>query len=137
MVAGQEAVLRAAGLQGPSRSAARTWSGPVPGLVAAAEAEQPQALRALATAGTALGIGVAAVVNLVDVDAVVLGGVYARLERWLREPVERELAARVLAARAGAVRLLTSTLGAEAAVRGAATHCVRRVVADPVAWLAG
>ena len=135
MLAGQEALLRAAGLAGAPRSAGRSWSGPVSRLAAAAEDGDPAALRALADGGRALGTGIATVVNLVDVDTVVLGGVYAQLAPWLRAPVEEELAARVLAVRAGPVQLLVSSLAGEAAVRGAATWAARRVVTDPTAWL--
>jgi predicted NBD/HSP70 family sugar kinase len=136
MVAGQEALLRAAGLPGAARSTGRSWAGPVAELVAAAGGGDARALAALDAAGRALGVATATVVNLLDVGTVLLGGVHALLAPWLRAPLERELAGRVLAARVTPVRLLTSTLGGEAAVRGAATWAARRVVDDPAAWLA-
>jgi predicted NBD/HSP70 family sugar kinase len=75
-------------------------------------------------------------VNLVDVDNVVLGGVYAALAPWLLEPVTEVVSRRVLAAPWAPVRVLPSRLGGEAAVRGAATAVVRDVIADPAAYLA-
>ena len=121
-VAGQWALLAAAGVS------------TVRALAAAAEAGEPGALGALATAGRALGLAVAGAVNLLDVPAVVLGGVHARLGRWLVPPIEAELAARSL----GGARpvVLVSTLGSEAAVRGAAGSVVRALLDDPGAHLA-
>lgn len=141
LVAGQEAILHAAGL-GPDPAPAATGSRPrvedrVDELVHRATAGRVQALAAIEAAGTALGTGIATLVNLLDVDAVVLGGLYARLAPWLREPIEAELARRVLAWPWAPVRVLVSGLGREAAVRGAATSVVRKVIADPGAYLNG
>ena len=93
-------------------------------------------LGALADAGTALGIAVATVVNLLDVDTVVLGGCYAPLLPWLRGSIEREVASRVLTADWAPVTLRAAVLGADAAMVGAAGAVVRAVHDDPAAWLA-
>jgi predicted NBD/HSP70 family sugar kinase len=163
-LAGQEAILRAAGLREPPpappeepesqrpeprqrdprhRRAAvglgtgnGSPDGPVGELVRRAGRGEAQALSAIADAGTALGTGISAVLNLVDADTVVLGGLYARLAPWLRPAVERELAARTLAAAWAPVQVLVSGLGGEAAVRGAAMSVVRNVIADPAGYLA-
>ena len=134
-VAGQEAILRAAGLTGRAGSANGGADGPLGELVALASAGQPRAIEAIRHAGHRLGTGVAALLNVVDVDAVVLGGSYARLAPWMQEPIEAELSRRVLSAPWGAPRVLVSGLGAEAAVRGAATSIVRDVIAHPAAYL--
>ena len=63
--------------------------------------------------------------NLLDVDTVVLGGGYARLAPWLAPAVTAQLRSRVLAVGAREVRVLTSRLGAQAAVLGAAESVVR------------
>jgi len=139
-VAGQEAVLRAAGLRpdgGPPLAADRLAQRPVLELAARAAAGDERALAAVASAGTALGVAVSALVNLLDVDTVVLGGFHARLAPWLTGPVEVELSRRVLAAAWQPVRVLASPLAGEAAVRGAATSVVRAVIADPALHLAG
>jgi predicted NBD/HSP70 family sugar kinase len=135
-VAGQDAILRAAGLDARAGSANGQADGPLGELVAQARAGRPEVVGAIVDAGHRLGTGVAALLNVVDVDAVVLGGGYARLAPWLQEPVEAELARRVLSAPWGAPRVLVSVLGSEAAVRGAATSIVRDVIADPAAYLA-
>jgi predicted NBD/HSP70 family sugar kinase len=135
-VAGQEAILRAAGLAlEPSTSIGRP-AGSVARLLGQAAAGEERALSAIEVAGRALGTGIAAVVNLVDLHTVVLGGLYAALARWLREPVETELSRRVLSGRWAPVQLLVGGLVGEAAVRGAATSVVRTVIADPAHWLA-
>jgi predicted NBD/HSP70 family sugar kinase len=125
-VAGQEAIVRAAGLP-PGAG--------VDVVVAAAAAGQPAALEAAASAGTALGVVLAGVLNLLDVDVVVLGGGYARLAPWLAPAVTRELRARVLAVGAREVTVLPGRLGADAAVLGAAGSVVRAVLAEPARYV--
>ena len=80
-------------------------------------------------------MAVASLLNVVDVEAVVLGGIYARLAPWLRGPVAAELGRRVLAAGWDPPQVYVSRLGAEAAVRGAASAVVRAVIADPGRYL--
>jgi predicted NBD/HSP70 family sugar kinase len=129
--AGQEAVLAAAGLaraELPADTAAAR-------LAALAAAGHPTALAALAEAGRALGVAVAGVVNLLDLDTVVLGGGYALLTPWLRPPVLAEVSRRVLTAGWSPVTVRPSALGPEAAVVGAAGSVVRRIVAAPAGWL--
>src|SRR5690606_22285254 len=105
--AGQERLLREAGIaaDGLSPDAA------VARLTDAARAGNPAALRALREAGAALGVTIAGVVNLLDVDTVVLGGVYAPLAPWLRPPLEAELAGRVLTNAWAPVTVRASVLG--------------------------
>jgi predicted NBD/HSP70 family sugar kinase len=128
--AGQEAILRAAG-RTAAVSTTLGQGGGLAALVGAAEEEDPATLAALARAGRALGVAVAAAVNLLDVDAVVLGGVYAPLERWVRPRVEEELAVRVLRARLRPVAVTVSTTGPDAAVLGAAARVLQGVLARP------
>ncbi|GEA82210.1 ROK family transcriptional regulator [Cellulomonas uda] len=125
-VAGQDAMLRAAGLPRDEG---------VEPLVAALAAGDPAALAAVASAGEALGVALANVLNTVDVPHVVLGGTYARLADHVREPVLAALRAHVLAAPWAEPSVDVARAGSHAAVAGA-THAVRdRVVADPTAWL--
>ncbi|WP_433283121.1 ROK family protein [Micromonospora sp. CA-244673] len=130
--AGQEAILAAAGLAGadlPADTAATR-------LADLARAGDPATLAALADAGTALGVAVAGVVNLLDLDTVVLGGGYAPLAPWLRPPVVAEISRRVLTAAWSPVTVRPAALGARSAAVGGAASVVRRVVDKPVAWLA-
>jgi predicted NBD/HSP70 family sugar kinase len=150
--AGQEAILAAAGLADPPPPADPAWAGPgrattrppdgpehgvggIDRLAALAGAGEPAAVAALAGAGRALGVAVAGVVNLLDVQTVVLGGGYAPLARWLGPPVEAEVRRRVLTAAWAPVTVRPARLGGDAAVVGAAGSVVRAVLADPTAWL--
>ncbi|MGI5215034.1 ROK family protein [Plantactinospora sp. CA-290183] len=130
--AGQESILAAAGLTGAAGLAGVA----ITRLVEAADRGTPTACRALAQAGTALGVAIAGVINLLDVDTVVLGGVYARLARWLCPPVEAEIRRRVLTAAWSPVTVRPAQLGGDAAVLGAAGSAVRSVLEQPAHWLA-
>ncbi|MET8786644.1 ROK family transcriptional regulator [Streptomyces sp. NPDC004589] len=118
--AGEEAVLRAAGLP-PGQDRV--------GLLAERAAQGDTEVRgALGEAGTALGIALTGAVNLLDPQAVVVGGALAALAPWLLPSLERELARRT-AGRGCAVAV--SRLGPEGPLLGAAHSVVRAVLDDP------
>ncbi|MBE1484673.1 putative NBD/HSP70 family sugar kinase [Plantactinospora soyae] len=126
--AGQEAILAGAGLtDGPT---------PLARLIEAAGRDEPTARRALVEAATALGVAIAGVINLLDVDTVVLGGVYAPLAGWLGPPVEAEIRRRVLTAAWSPVTVRPALLGGDGAAVGAAGSVVRTVLEQPARWLA-
>jgi predicted NBD/HSP70 family sugar kinase len=135
--AGQEAILAAAGLTGPRPTPPTGRPDPavVGRLAELAEAGDPAALRALTEAATALGVAIAGVLNLLDLETVVLGGVYAPLARWLCPPVEAEIQRRVLTAGWAPVAVRAALLGGDAAAVGAAGSVVRDVLAQPARWL--
>jgi predicted NBD/HSP70 family sugar kinase len=87
------------------------------------------------TAASALGIALAAVVNLLDIGVVVLGGAYAPVLPRLRAGIEAELSRRVLTATLAPVTLRAATLGGNAAVTGAAGTVVQAVRDNPAGWL--
>lgn len=88
-------------------------------------------------AASALGRAASAAVNLLDLPAVVLGGAYALPEFAALVPgVEKALAEHVVSARWAPVAVHVSRRGTAAAVTGAATAVIRRVHADPAAWMA-
>jgi predicted NBD/HSP70 family sugar kinase len=101
-----------------------------------AAAVDPSTVDALESAGTALGLAVAGVINLLDLDAVVLGGGLAPLAPWLTGPVDQELRQRVLTSAWSPVRVRACALGADAAVLGAAGSVVREIHAEPARWCA-
>ncbi|MFG3707895.1 ROK family protein [Micromonospora sp. NPDC047670] len=130
--AGQEAILAAAGLAGAHLPADTATTR----LAELAAADDPAVSRALADAGNALGVAVAGVVNLLDLDTVVLGGGYAPLAPWLRPPVLAEVSRRVLTAAWSPVTVRPAALGGAAAAVGGAGSVVRRILARPAGWLA-
>jgi predicted NBD/HSP70 family sugar kinase len=131
-IVGLEALLEAAGLD-PSDAATTTGSGqPVSELAGRARMGDERALAALRDSGRWLGLGIASAANLLNFQAVVLGGFFAQLATWLADPIARELETHVLASQWAVPRLLPSTLGPEAAVRGAAAQSLRRVLSDPL-----
>jgi predicted NBD/HSP70 family sugar kinase len=73
--------------------------------------------------------------NLLDLDVVVLGGVYRDLAPWLVGPVEERLSARVLGARWSPPQVKAAATGAEAAVVGAAGAALRAVLDQPGLFL--
>jgi predicted NBD/HSP70 family sugar kinase len=118
--AGEEAVLRAAGLEpGEDRV----------GLLAGRAAEGDEGVRrALSDAGTALGIALTGAVNLLDPESVVLGGALAGLAPWLLPSLEAELDRRTAGP---ACPVAVSRLGPEGPLLGAAHSVVRAVLDDP------
>ncbi len=134
-LAGQEAILRAAGLSGAAGTSMGDPGGSVAALVARARAGDSRTLQAIEAAAHALGIAIAATANLVDPSTVVLGGLYTSLEPWLRAPLAAELEQRTIAQPWSPLRILPSRLGPDAAVRGAAGTVIRRVLSNPSAVL--
>ncbi|MFF2774267.1 ROK family protein [Streptomyces sp. NPDC058052] len=120
--AGQAALLGAAGAADLDDLAAR------------AERADPRTLAALAEAGRMLGRALSGAVNLLDPEAVVLGGIYPRLMPWLTPAVTAELAERVVSGLwpADAVRLRAASPDTDAA-RGAAALVLHDILADPLA----
>lgn len=120
--AGEEAVLRAAGLEpGDDRV----------GLLAARAAEGDEDVRrALRSAGRALGVALTGAVNLLDPESVVLGGELSGLAPWLLPALEAELDRRTAGP---ACPVSVSRLGPEGPLLGAAHSVVRAVLDDPAA----
>ena len=118
---GREALLTAAGL----------GDGSMTDLLELARSDEPHALAALADCGRWLGIGLATVANLLAPQAYVLSGHFADLAPWLIGAVEDELRSRVLSGGVCRPEILTSRLGLEATLRGAAVEPIRRVLAAP------
>ncbi|WP_078854137.1 ROK family protein [Streptomyces sp. NRRL F-5135] len=127
--AGQSALLRTAGIDEDAGA---------PGLAELerrVRAGEARAVAAVERAGTMLGRVVSGAVNLVDPEAVVLGGIYRELMPWLSPSADRELTSRTVSGLwppAGG-RLRASSSAGDAA-RGAAGLVVRGVLADPVAY---
>ncbi|SDN26820.1 ROK family transcriptional regulator [Actinomyces ruminicola] len=124
--AGRQLILAAAGLEptaGPDQ------------LVAAWEAGEPQARRAVTRAAQALGVGLGAAINILDIPTVILGGHLAPLSEILRPELEAELRQRVLSSRWSVPEVITTSQDQTPAVTGAAWSLLEEVVADPAAWM--
>ncbi|MFE0650860.1 ROK family protein [Streptomyces sp. NPDC059534] len=121
--AGQAALLASAGATG------------VPDLVRRAEKADPRALAALGEAGRMLGRALAGAVNLLDPEAVVLGGIYPRLLPWLAPALTDELSTRVVSGlwTPDSGRLRSASAATDAS-RGAAALVLHDVLADPLAY---
>ena len=100
-----------------------------------AEDGSPVALEALAETGRWLGIGLAGVINVLNPDMVLLGGGLARAYPFVRATLEAELDRRVLRASRQLVRVVPTTLGEAAPLRGAAELAFEPLLTDPAAWL--
>ncbi|HEX2293650.1 MAG TPA: ROK family transcriptional regulator [Gaiellaceae bacterium] len=125
-VVGQESIAAAAGISISGRTRKLTDE-----LVRRAEAGEGDVLRALDDAGRWLGIALASTFNVLDLQAVVLGGCFGPLSPWLVDEVRRTLEERSLAARSGSFAVLPSAFGDGAAVRGAAALSLHRVLDQP------
>lgn len=128
-VAGLDWILAEAGMPPASGS---TDDALAP-LLAALAADDPRAAAAVGAAGRSLGVGVAALVNLFDVDTVVLGGVFADLFPWIDAPLREVVATRVLSAPWAPVTVQPAALGRDAAAIGAGLSPLRSLLADPLA----
>ncbi|MEV4536040.1 ROK family protein [Asanoa sp. NPDC049518] len=98
-------------------------------------ADEDLAQHRLPAAGTSLGVALAGVVNMLDVDTVVLGGIFGPLAPWLAPAVEAELSRRVLTSAWSPMTVRASALGPAAAAVGAAGAVVRDIVAEPAEWV--
>jgi predicted NBD/HSP70 family sugar kinase len=101
------------------------------GITRRAEAGDARTLSALKDVGIWLGIGGAILVNILNPDVLVLGGYFAVLGPWLREPLEKAIRDRVIAPDGGGCRVVRSELGFAAAVRGGAQISLDQVFVDP------
>ncbi|QNK81764.1 ROK family transcriptional regulator [Nakamurella sp. PAMC28650] len=121
--AGKDALMAAAGLD---------LALPVSALLARAGTEPAD--RAIAAGGRALGIALANTVNLIDVDTVVLGGIYTPLAPYLLPHITRELAARVLSHPWSPVMVQAARSIDYAALTGGAMTVLGEIVRDPNSW---
>ena len=125
--AGKRALLSAAGLP-PGAEASEVLE-----LIEGSEGEQAAA--AVEHAGWALGIALAAAMNVLDVHEVVLGGEFGPLTDLLRPGIETQLRGRVLASPWTQFRVRGSAASNAPATTGGALRALRAVVEAPLAWV--
>jgi predicted NBD/HSP70 family sugar kinase len=129
--AGYPAVLRAAGLS-DVHPAGRI---PVELVLDRVNRGDRPAVEAVTRAGTALGRVVARCLSFLDLDRVVLGGVYRELAPWVVPEMERELTACFIGFPRTPPAVTVAARGPDAAAVGAARSLVRQVIRDPMVWL--
>jgi predicted NBD/HSP70 family sugar kinase len=88
-------------------------------------------LRAIGEVGRWLGYGIGNLINLLNPDLVVLGGLYQRLFEFLESSVVEGAKVRTLEAAGGMATIARSGLGSDAPLIGAAELVLSRVIADP------
>jgi predicted NBD/HSP70 family sugar kinase len=126
---GSTAILRRAGRSPEGGHKA------VDAVLAAAQAGEPAALAAFAETGRWLGIGLAGVINVLNPELVLLGGRLTASYPFVRATLEAELDRRVLRAARAIVRVMPTSLGVDAPLRGAAELAFEPLLNDPAAWL--
>jgi len=89
------------------------------------------AVRAIADAGTAIGIATANLCNLLDPERIVVGGELGRSGELLLGPMRREVERAVLAGTTFAPEIVQGQLGPGAAAMGAVALAVDRVSIQP------
>lgn len=122
--AGQAALLRDLGLDSLERASE---------LVARSD---PATLQVIDQAAHRLGLALAAALNLIDVQRIILGGHLAVLFEALRPTLEAELLTRVMWARHLAPELVIAELDASPASHGAGLSGLDDLIADPGRFIA-
>lgn len=120
--AGQDAIMRAAGLP---------IDAPLRDLIAAFDAGDDDARAAVDRASTSLGRGIATIVNLLDVDSIVFGGIFSDLLSRMTELLNAELEYRVLGSRWSSITLTANERGPLSASLGACYAAFEKLIADP------
>lgn len=129
-VAGEEAILQMAGLAAPPGQGSGGGDR-LADLVQRAKIGDKAALRSLSVAGRAIGAAVTGLVNVLDIESVVLGGIYTSLFPWIGKAAENVVQSSIVATRFPVPKLLMSSLGRHAAGRGAAGVMMRSALGWP------
>lgn len=127
-VVGQEAMASRSGIE---TEAGERMASITAELVRRAESGDPRTCAVLDEVGHTLGLALASVVNLFDLDGVVLGGGLGPLAPWLADNVGNALLGRVLAAEWSPCEVRPSAIGELAAARGAAALMLRALLGAP------
>ena len=100
-------------------------------LLERADAGEPAALAALGIEARWLAIGIAGLINVLDPDTVVLGGLFDRILPSIRAWLDDELALRRYRAARRDVAVVGAALGPRAVTVGAAELAFGPVLGDP------
>jgi predicted NBD/HSP70 family sugar kinase len=122
---GEQILLERAGLDPDGGRAA------VDVLLERFDAGEPAAIAALAEEARWLGIGIGGLINVLDPDTVVLGGVFARILPAIRASLDDELAARRYRSSQREVVVVGAELGPRAVTVGASELAFSALLDDP------
>ncbi len=122
---GERALLARAGLDPDGGRSA------VEELLDRAAGDDRAALAALDAEARWLAMGIAGLVNVLDLDTVVLGGLFARVLPAIRRQLDEELVRRRYLAAGRRVRVVGAALGASAVTVGTAELAFRSLLEDP------
>ena len=100
-----------------------------------ATAGSPAALAALEHVGLWLGRGLAGLVNALNPELVVLGGLFSRIHPFVEALIELELDRLALDAPRRMVAVVPASLGEDSALLGAAELAFDDFLSDPAEWL--
>nr|WP_221308453.1 ROK family transcriptional regulator [Nocardiopsis mwathae] len=103
----------------PPRQQNGDTPGTIPEVVAAAAAGDPGCRRVVAEAGSALGRGIAILVNTFNPDMVTVGGELAAAGELLLEPMRREVELGALGSAVRDLRVVRAEFSGDSALRGA------------------
>jgi predicted NBD/HSP70 family sugar kinase len=107
----------------------------VEAVIREAAAGSGTALGALNHVGRWLGVGLAALVNILNPRLIVLGGRFARIHPYVIDAIDDELARRALPASRALIRIVPATMGVDASLLGAAELAFEPLLNDPASWL--
>jgi predicted NBD/HSP70 family sugar kinase len=104
----------------------------VPVVVEAAKQKDHMALEALEVLGRHLGIGIASLVNALNPELVVFGGILSLASDNLLPVIEDELQRRALRWNREAIKVVVAKHGQEACVMGGVARVFQAVLAEPM-----
>jgi len=104
----------------------------VPMVVEAADQGDALALEALEVLGRNLGIGIASLVNALNPELVVFGGIMSLASDYLLPVVEQEIQQRALRWNREAIKVVVAKHGQEACVMGGVARVFQAVLAEPM-----
>jgi glucokinase-like ROK family protein len=104
----------------------------VPMVVEAADQKDRMALEALEVLGHHLGIGIASLVNALNPELVVFGGIMSLASDYLLPVVKKELHQRALRWNREAIKVVVAKHGQEACVMGGVARIFQAVLAEPM-----
>jgi glucokinase-like ROK family protein len=104
----------------------------VPMVVEAARQDDPMTIEALEVLGRNLGIGIASLVNALNPELVVFGGIMSLASAYLIPVVENEIQQRALRWNREAIKVVVAKHGQEACVMGGVARVFQAILAEPM-----